>query len=97
MSSPPQDVAVHARDEYLLVVGAVKDADPPPFRQLAGRAPKEVVLQFGGTGMLEAEDLAALGVDARHHVPDRPVLARRVHGLKDEEHGVLAGRVVELL
>ena len=38
-------------------------------------------------GMLEAGDLAALRIDAGHHMADDPVLAGGVHGLKDQEQG----------
>ena len=38
---------------------------------------------------LEGVDLAALGIDAGHDVLDRAVLARRVHGLEDEQHSPL--------
>ena len=62
-----------------------------------GRAPQEVVLQLGRAGMLEAEDLAALRIDARHHVLDRAVLARRVHRLEDQQHSVAVGGIEQLL
>ena len=55
------------------------------------------MLQLGGAGMLEAEDLAALRIDARHHMPDRAVLARRIHRLKDQQHRVAVGCVMKLL
>jgi hypothetical protein len=38
--------------------------------------------------MLEAEDLAALRIDAGHDVLDRAVLARRVHRLKNQQQRV---------
>jgi hypothetical protein len=63
----------------LLVIGPVEDADPPAFRKVAGGAPEKIVLQFAGAGMLEAEDLAALRIDTRHHVPDGAVVSCRVH------------------
>ena len=52
-------------------------------------APEIVVVQFLGRGGLEAVDLAALGIDARHDVLDHAVLAGRVHGLEDDEQSVL--------
>ncbi len=88
---------MHADDQHLLVVGAVEDADPPAFGQIARRAPEKVVLQLRGAGMLEAEDLAALRIDARHHVPDGAVFSGRVHRLKDQQQGIAVGRVVQLL
>jgi hypothetical protein len=36
---------------------------------------------------LERVDLAALRVDAGHHVIDDAVLAGRIHALKDHQHG----------
>jgi hypothetical protein len=47
--------------------------------------------------MFEAEDLAALRIDAGHHVPDGAVLSRRVHGLKNQKKGIAVGCVVQLL
>ena len=47
--------------------------------------------------MLEAEHLAALRIDTGHDVPDRAVLACRIHGLKHQQDGVAVGRVEKLL
>ena len=88
---------MHADDQHLLVIGSVEDADPPAFRQIARGAPEKVVFQFGGAGMLEAEHLAALGVDPGHHVPDGAVFSRRIHRLKDQQDGIAIGRVEKLL
>jgi len=76
---------MHADDEHFLIIGTIEDADPPAFRQTAGRAPKKIVLQFFSTRLFETENLAALRIDARHHVLDGAVFASGVHGLKDEE------------
>ena len=78
-----KNVAMHSDDQYFLVIGSVKNANPPAFGQIASGAPKKVVFQFGRTGMFEAEHLATLRVDARHHVPDGTVLSCRIHRLKD--------------
>ena len=48
-------------------------------------------------GMLEAEDLAALRIDAGHHVPDGAVFSGRIHRLKDQQDGMAVGCVVKLL
>ncbi len=79
------------------VMGPVEAADPPAFRQVACRAPEKIVLQLGGAGMLDAEDLAPLRVDSRHHVPDRAVFPSGIHRLKDQQDGITVGRVVKLL
>ena len=88
---------MHADDQHLLVVGTVEDADPPAFRQITGGAPEKIVLQFRGAGMFEAEHLAALRIDAGHHVLDGAVLAGRIHRLKNQQHGIAVGGVEKLL
>jgi hypothetical protein len=47
--------------------------------------------------MLEAEHLAALGIDAGHNVADGTVFSRRIHGLKDQQQGIAIGRIEKLL
>ena len=81
-----QNFRMHADDQHLLVIGSVEDADPPAFRQIAGGAPEKIVLQFRGAGMLEAEYLAALRIDAGHHVLDGAILSGRIHRLKNQQH-----------
>ena len=72
-----------------------------PIRPRSGRAPRgapqEIVLQFRGARMLEAEYLAALRIDAGHDVPDGAILAGGVHGLKNQQHRVAVGCVVKSL
>jgi len=92
-----KDFGVYAGDQHLLVVGSIEDADLSARREVPRSAPKEVVLQLGGAGVLEAEHLAALGIDPRHHVPDGAVLPCRVHRLKDQQHSVAVTGVEELL
>src|SRR5450631_3205351 len=70
-----EDLRMDTRDQHLLIVGSVKDTDPPALRQIAGRAPEKVVLQFGGAGMFEAEYLAALRIDPGHHVLDSAIFS----------------------
>lgn len=50
-----------ADDRHFFIIGSVEDSDPAALRQIAGRAPQGVMLQFSSTGMLEAEHLAPLG------------------------------------
>ncbi len=84
-------------DQDLFIIGSVENADPTALRQVAGRSPEKIMLRFGGAGMLEAEDLATLGIHPGHHVLDGSVLSRRVHRLKDQKDGVTVGRIVKLL
>ena len=88
---------MHADDQHLLVVGSVENADLPACRQIARGAPEKIVFQFSGAGMFEAEHLAALRIDAGHHVPDGAVLSCRIHRLKDQQDGIAIGRVEKLL
>lgn len=92
-----EDLGVDAEDEDFLVVGAVEDADASAFGEAAVGAPEEVVLEVFGGGLLEAEDFAALGVDAGEDVFDGAVLACGVHGLEDQEEGVAVVGVEEVL
>ena len=72
-----------------------------PMRPRSGRA--RVVRQRKscsssvGARVLEAEHLAALRIDAGHHVPDGAVLSGGVHRLKDQQHRIAVGRVVKPL
>src|SRR5262245_45090585 len=83
---PRQQLVVNADDERLLIVAAVEDADAPALRQRLHRAPQEVMIELFVGRRLERVDLTALRVDAGQDVLDRAVLARRIHGLKDEQH-----------
>src|ERR1022692_765173 len=47
--------------------------------------------------MSEAEYLAALRIDPRHHVLDSAIFSRRIHRLKDQQDGIAVGRVEKLL
>ena len=60
-------------------------------------APEKIMLEFRGAGMLEAEHLAALRIDPRHHVRDDTVLAGRIHGLKNQQHRVAIRGIQQLL
>src|SRR5580658_3116097 len=55
------------------------------------------MLQFLRARVLEAEHLAALRIDAGHHVADDAILAGGVHGLENQQHGVTFGGVKALL
>ena len=86
-----------AHDERLLVIGPVEDAYPAAFRQAPRVAPQKVVIQLFVGRLLEAEYLASLRVQARHHVLDHAVLARCIHGLQNDQDGVDVVRVQALL
>ena len=88
---------VHAHHQHLLVVRAVEDADAAALGQRLGDAPEEIVIELLGARRLEGMHLAALRIDAGHHVLDRAVLAGRVHRLEHGEHRPAVLRVELLL
>ena len=45
------------------------------------------MVEFFAGGRLERNDLAALRIDAGHDVLDGAVFSRRVHRLKNQQHG----------
>ena len=55
------------------------------------------MFQFLDARLSEAEDLAALRIDAGHQMPDGAVLAAGVHPLKDQQQSVTVGGVVKAL
>ena len=88
---------MHTNDQNLLIIGSVENADTAALRQILRRAPQKIVLQFRSTRMLEAEHLTALGIDAGHHMTDRAILACRIHRLKNQQHRIAVGCVVQAL
>ena len=84
-------------DQHFLVIRAVEDADPAALGQRPRVPPEEVVIELLGRGLLEAEDLAALGIDARHDVLDGAVLAGGVHRLEDDQDRPGIGGVEPIL
>src|SRR6185437_7778634 len=92
-----EDLGMHAHDQNLLVVGTVENADLSAFGKISCGPPEKVVFQFGRAGMLVAEDLATLWINAGHHMADRAVLSRCIHGLKDQQNSVPIVGVEKLL
>src|SRR6478752_962773 len=86
-----------ADDENFLVVRAVKNDNFPSLREVASGAPEEIVPELGRTRMAVTEDIAALRVDAGHHVLDAAVFSGGIHGLEDDEQGMPIGGVEQLL
>src|ERR1019366_3966086 len=91
------ELGMYAVDQHLLVIRAIKDADPAAFGQTAYRAPKKVVFQFFGIWLLETEHLAALGIDPGHHMPNDAVLPGTIHALKNQKQRMTVGGVEQLL
>ena len=72
-----------------------------PMRPRSGRQrvvrQRKSCCQVLGAGLLEAEDLAALRVDAGHDVLDGAVLAGGVHRLKNQQQRVAVWSVEQSL
>jgi hypothetical protein len=90
-----ENLWMYANDEHLLVVRTIKDADPPAFRQPAGRSPEKIMFQFLRTRLFETENLAAFRINPGHDVPDGAVLTGGVQPLKNQQQGIAVGRVVK--
>ena len=88
---------MHANDQHFLVVGAIEDADLAALGEPARRAPEEVMLQFVGAWLFEAADLAALGIDSGHDMPDGPILPGSVHALEDHQQRMAVRGVMQAL
>ena len=72
-----------------------------PIRPRSGsahrRAPEKIVVEFLRARRLERMHLAALRIDAGHHVLDDAVLAGRIHRLEHDQHRPAVLRVEPLL
>ena len=88
---------MNADNQHLFVIRSVEDADLPSLRKPARRAPQKVVLEFVRARLSEARNLAALGIDAGHDVPDRPILPGRVHPLKRQQQRIAVRCVQQAL
>ena len=88
-----EDFRVDANDQRLFVVTAVENADAAAFGHALRATPQEIVVEFLAGRRLERVDLAALRVDPGHHVFDRAVFARGIHGLENQQHRPLVLRI----
>ncbi len=92
-----RDQLFDAHDQHVLIVRAIENADESALWRVVVDAPQEIVGQLFLGRHAEAEHVAALRVKAVHHVADRAVLAPSVHGLEDDQQGVLSLGVHQLL
>src|SRR5262245_4124286 len=79
-----EDFGMDTNDQDLLIVRAVEDADPTAFGKRHRSAPEKIVRELDRAGMLKADHLDALRVDAGHHVLDDAILAGGIQRLKDD-------------
>ena len=83
-----EQFGVDAHHQHLLIIGAIEDADMPAPGQRDRRAPQEIVIELELARRLEGMHVAALRIDAGHHVLDDAVLAGGVQSLEDDEDRV---------
>ena len=93
----PQDLRMNSDYQHFLVIGTIKDSDPPAFGKSARRAPEKIMFQFLSARLFEAEDLTAFQINPGHDVPDGTVLTGRIHSLKDQQQSVAVGCIVKVL
>src|SRR5215510_1724042 len=62
-----QDFRMYTDNEHLFIIRPVEDTDSATLREALRRPPEKVMIQFNCTRMFEAEDLATLRIDSRHH------------------------------
>ena len=86
-----------AKNQYVLVVRTVEDANPPAFGQTTRRTPEKVMFDFLGARLFETVNLAALGIHPGHNMADGPVFAGGVHSLENQQQRVAVGGIVQLL
>src|SRR5690349_6838364 len=83
--------------EHFLIIRSVEHTDSSAFRQTQRRTPQEVVIEFGGAGVFEAEDLTSLRIDPRQHVTYGSVFARRIHRLEYKQQRISVVRIMQTL
>src|SRR5262245_22919231 len=76
---------LHANNENVFVMGAVKNSDVPFGGNSLVNAPKKVMFLFSSRRRFEGGDCATLRVKTCHHMADDTVFTGCVHSLKNDE------------
>ena len=92
-----QNFRMYAHDQHFFIIRTIEDSDSSAFGQALIGPPQKVVIQIGGTWMLETEHLAPLRVDTTHDMANGAIFACRIHGQKNQQEAVTVRRVVHLL
>jgi len=58
-----ETLGMNADDQHFLIIGAVEDADPAAFRQVAAGSPEKIVLQFRDTSVPLLTDDSQIGAN----------------------------------
>ena len=88
---------MHSDNQHFLIIGTIENADPATFRQTAGRAPEKIMFQLLGAWLFEVENLAALGINPRHHMPNGAILAGSIHALKYQQQRGFIRCIMQIL
>ena len=72
---------MNSHNQNVFVVRPIEDPNVLLARHRFVDSPQEVVIEFHVTRLFERHNLAALGIDARHHGPNRAIFASRIHPL----------------
>src|SRR5262245_64201516 len=75
-------------DQYILVVRAIENADPPLWRGVRMYSPEKIMFELNRGRLLEAYHRCSLRIESGEDMIDRAVLAARVQGLQDDQNGV---------
>src|ERR1700752_3412907 len=84
---------MHPDAERFLLIAAIEDPDVPAVGQALHAAPEVIVVEILGGRRFEGMDLAALRIDAGHHMLDGAILAGGIQGLKDRQYRPFVLRV----
>ena len=87
---------MHAHDQDIFIVRAVKDSDCAPARNRIVNAPQKIVRELLGRGRLESRNEAALRVHSGG-MPDGAVFAARVECLQESEQTVALIGIKQML
>jgi len=88
---------VDSYGEYILVVGAVEDADLPARGYGLVDSPKEIVGKILRSRYFEGSDSASLRINSCHDMAYGSVLAGPIHPLKDDQERELFRCVEKVL
>ena len=85
-----RDKVVHPHDQNVLVVRTVKDRHATEARRMGMDPPQKIVVALFRRWLLETHNIDPLRVHCAHDMPTRPVLARSINPLQDNEQRVPA-------
>src|SRR5437867_12068794 len=92
-----ENLGMDSNDQHFFVVRTIEDANATALRQETSGAPQKIVFQLLHARMLKTMDLAALRIDAGHHMLDGAVFAGGIHALENNQHSIAVRRIKKIL